>query len=155
MLDEGHVAELDRALQEVKRRGLKLGEIGRGDFPLPTLGELLTRLQRDLCERRGFALMRGFPVEEYELEDVEKLYWGLCTHLGIGIMQNSQAGLIHYVTDGRLRPQQGTRGVGNPAANLLHIDLTDCVSLLCVRQAPGDPPSWLGSSMTVYNEVLR
>ena len=81
---------------------------------------------------------------------------GACaTHLGRGITQNSDAGLIHYVTDGKLRPRQGTRGVGDPGPVELHIDLSDIVALYCVQQAPDDPPSVVSSSMTIYNEIVR
>ena len=59
------------------------------------------------------------------------------------------------MTDGKLRPRQGTRGVGNPGKVNLHVDLADCVGLYCVRQAPDDPHSHVASSMTVYNELLR
>ena len=59
------------------------------------------------------------------------------------------------MTDGKLRPRQGTRGVGRPGKVELHVDLADCVGLCCVRQAPDDPHSHVASSMTVYNELLR
>jgi hypothetical protein len=62
---------------------------------------------------------------------------------------------VHYVIHGRLRPEQGSRGVGRPGPVGLHIDLTDCAALLCARQAPDDPPSRLASAMHVYNELLH
>lgn len=52
-------------------------------------------------------------MEEYN--DLEKLYWSLCTYLGTGVTQNDEAGLIHYITDGQLRPQKETRA-GQTAA---------------------------------------
>lgn len=154
-LSEPQVEELDRALRQVTQRGLQLAEITMAHFPLPACANLIQRIQHDLSWGRGFALLRGFPVEGYPLEAIETLYWGFCSHIGTGISQNSDAGLIHYVTDGYLRPQQGSRGVGSPKATSLHVDLTDCVSLLCVRQAPDDPPSRLASSTTVHNELLK
>jgi hypothetical protein len=54
-----------------------------------------------------------------------------------------------------LRPQQGTRNVGHPGPIGLHVDLSDCVALYCVRQAPDDPHSAVASSMLVYNEILN
>jgi hypothetical protein len=74
-------------------------------------------------------------------------------HLGTGVTQNSDASLIHYVTDGKLKPNQGKRGVGVPLASPLHVDLADVVSLLCIRQAPDEPPSWLGSATRLYERV--
>ena len=53
-----------------------------------------------------------------------------------------------------LRPSQGKRGVGFPKESKLHVDLMDIVTLLCVRQAPDDPPSRVASSTAIYNRVL-
>jgi len=153
-LDTGGRAEIDAALAAVRARGLTLPEVTVADFPLPGLTPTLEAIGREVRDGRGFAVLRGFPVEDRSLEDIELAYWGLCAHLGTGLTQNSDATLIHYVTEGRLRPNQGTRGVGRPDESPLHVDLTDCVSLLCVRQAPDDPPSWLASSTRVFNELL-
>ena len=154
-LSQVHLAELDAALAGVRRNRLQLAEITAQTFPLPTLSRELLRLRQTLIAGTGFALMRGLAVGAYPLEDLETVYWGLCAHVGTGITQNSDAGLIHYVTDGRLRPGQGTRGVGSPLAAGLHVDLTDCVSLLCVRQAPDDPPSRVASAMLLFNQLVE
>ena len=154
-LTNAHKAELDRALQAVKTRGLQLVEITRDNFALPSMHAILSAMLHELRDGRGFVLLRGFPTEDYALADVEKLYWGLCTHLGTGVTQNSEAGLIHHVTDGKSRPKQGTRGVGNPGPVGLHTDLADTVVLCCVRQAPDDPHSAVASAMTIYNEILH
>jgi len=154
-LDDGHVAELGEALLEVKKRDLGLIDITAADFPLPTLSGLLANIGDDICQGRGFAMLRGFPVQRYDPEDLERMYWGLCAHIGTGRSQNGETGFIHYVTTGERRPTQGSRGVGFPRESPLHVDLTDVVSLLCVRQAPDDPPSRLASSITVYNELLK
>lgn len=148
-------AELESALRTAKEHNLQLAEITAENFALPSLREPLQRLLNELRHGRGFALLRGVPTEDYAFADLEKIYWGLCAHLGTGVTQNSEAGLIHYVTDGKMRPQQGTRDVGNPRPIGLHVDLSDCVALFCVRQAPDDPHSAVASAMTIYNEILR
>jgi hypothetical protein len=147
--------DLAKALEQVNERGLSFGEITQKDFPLPTLKETLQSLFNEIRDGRGFAVLSGFPTEGYDFKDLEKLYWGLCTHLGTGVTQNLEAGLIHYVTDGKLAPQQGARILGKPTPSALHVDLSDCAGLFCVRQAPDDPLSLASSSMTVYNEILR
>jgi len=154
-LTDAHRDELAEALKQVNGRGLRFAEIRQKDFPLPTLSDMLGRILRELRDGRGFALLRGMPTDEFDFGDLEKLYWGMCTHLGIGITQNSEAGLIHYITDGKLRPQEGARVLEKPGIVNLHVDLSDCAGLFCVRQAPDDPPSMVASSMTVYNEILR
>ena len=154
-LGDAHRAELERALAAVEARGLAVPEITRATFELPELARLLADVTAELRDGRGFALLRGFPVDGYSEAEIEKLYWGLCCHVGEGVTQNSEGGFIHYVTDGARRPRQGTRGVGLPQETPLHVDLTDIVSLLCVRQAPDDPPSRVASATHLYNEILR
>lgn len=154
-LSAEHRDDLLRALDRVQEGGLELAQIEARHFPLPSLGPLIRAIAAELQHGRGFALLHGFPVDDHDRSDIEKLYWGLCSHLGTGITQNGDASLIHYVTDGALRPNQGSRGVGRPGPSGLHVDLTDCASLLCIRQAADSPPSWIGSSSQLHNEVLR
>ena len=154
-LTQRQQAELEAALHQVQQQGLQLAEITRHRFPLPSLEATLRDILHQLRDGRGVAVLHGIPTAGHELAALEKLYWGLNTHLGNAVTQNSEAGLLHYVTDGKLRPRQGTRGVGNPGKVSLHVDLADCVGLYCVRQAPDDPHSHVASSMTVYNEILR
>ena len=152
-LNREHLKELAVAAGRVTNHSI--AELDLSVFRTPALSELMHDVSDELQHGRGFSLIHGFPVDDYPLAQLEKLYWGLCGHLGTAVTQNGQAGLIHYVTDGKLRPSQGTRGVGEPRETRLHVDLSDCVSLLCVRQAPDDPPSRVGSSMNLYNEILR
>ncbi|MBL4721177.1 MAG: TauD/TfdA family dioxygenase [Alphaproteobacteria bacterium] len=149
------VTALEDALAGVRKQGLSLPEVNRDNFPLPELSTLLSAVSSELRAGRGFALMHGFPVAAHDYDDRALLYWGLCSHIGVGITQNSEAGFIHYVTDGALRPQQGKRGVGFPKESRLHVDLMDIVTLLCARQAKDDPHSWVASSTMIHNEVAR
>lgn len=152
-LDDRARSDIEEALGRVQAAGLELSRIGPAEFAVPSLAPTLAAIGDQLARGRGFAVLRGLPVERYELAELELIYWGLCSHLGTGITQNSDASLIHYVTDGALRPNQGRRGVGNPARASLHVDLTDVASLLCVRQAPDNPRSWLASSTRVHDEL--
>ena len=154
-LEDGHVRELEDALSAVKKSGLALAEISPAGFPLTKLSGMLAEIAADLQSGRGFALLRGFPVADHDLAELELMYYGMCRHIGMGMTQNSDAGLIHYVTAGALKPNQGSRGVGFPKFVRLHVDLMDIVSLLCVRQAPDAPQSHLASSTTIYNEILK
>jgi hypothetical protein len=146
--------DLNRALADVKRRGLAFSEITAEDFPLPTMKDLITGVQREIRDGRGIVTVNGIPTD-HPYEDLERLYWGFCTHLGTGVTQNSETGLIHYITDGELAPQDGARLLGKPRPSKLHVDLSDAVGLFCVKQAPDEPKSIVASSMTVYNEILE
>jgi hypothetical protein len=62
-------------------------------------------------------------------------------------------GLVHHVTLGARAPRMGKRKVGSPGHVGLHVDLTDVVALLCVRQNPDNPLSHAASTLTLYNEI--
>jgi hypothetical protein len=143
--------DLLRALQAVNDQGLRLESISAETFPLPACKSMIQRIREELARGRGFSLVHGFPVEGQSLEDIERLYWGLCAHVGVGVTQNSDSTLIHYVTEGKLRPNQGTRSVGNPGKVSMHVDLADVASLLCIRQPEDSPPSRLTSSLAIHN----
>ncbi|MBT3333227.1 MAG: hypothetical protein HOK21_18965 [Rhodospirillaceae bacterium] len=155
VLDDTHRRELDLALAGVKDRGLTVAQLSAANFPLPTLSKIAAAVGEDVGTGRGFALLRGFPIDGYENSDLELMYYGLCRHIGTGMTQNSDGGLIHYVTDGVLKPNQGNRAVGFPKLVSMHVDLMDIVTLLCVRQAGDEPESYLASSITIYNEILK
>lgn len=149
------VNELQEALAAVRRAQLPLPAVTSNHFPLPGCRQLISALRSELREGRGMALLHGFPVGEFDLEDLELMYWGFCSHLGIGLTQNSDASLIHYVTEGALRPNQGNRAVGQPGVVPLHVDPTDIVTLLCIRQPSDSPQSKLVSSTSIYNRILQ
>ena len=62
-LTAAEIDDLDRALAGVRARGLDFPHIARADFPLPTLSPVLARVADELEDGRGFALLRGLPVE--------------------------------------------------------------------------------------------
>ena len=150
-LTDEQIGDIERALDGVKSK--PFAEITRNDFPLPSMVRLLADLKEEIQKGRGFATLSGVPID-YDYPDIERLYWGIGTHLGPGVTQNLETGLIHYITDGELAPKAGARMLGKPRPSSLHVDLSDVVALLCVKQAPDNPKSLVASSMTVYNEIL-
>src|ERR1700674_5515448 len=61
-LSPAELDEIDAAVAAVRARGFDLADIGREDFPLPTLGPVLDRLRREVLDGRGFVMMRGMRV---------------------------------------------------------------------------------------------
>ena len=58
-------------------------EITPADARHPDLDDDLARLYQDLMFGKGLACVRGFPVEQHSIEDLERIYWAFCTHLGL------------------------------------------------------------------------
>ena len=98
-LTPAHLAELNGATRALKARGIGPLEFTKADFPLPALGAELARILHEIEYGRGFVLLRGLNVADYDLDTLKVLYWGLGTHLGQIISQNSQGDLLGVVTD--------------------------------------------------------
>ena len=148
------LSELHRALARVHARGLTLPEIGRDEFPLPTLGPRLEALRHELLHGRGFALLRGLPMERYALEDAATIYWGLGAWFGRPRSQNAQGHLLGHVRDvGADLADPGVRTYQTTQRQFYHTDSVDLVALLCVRKAKSGGLSSLVSSVTAYNEM--
>ena len=63
------ISNVGAALARAKGRGLRPTEFGKEDFPLPAFVAFARRLQKEMEEGRGFALVRGLPMERYSKDD--------------------------------------------------------------------------------------
>ena len=149
---DAEIAELEAALAGT--RGLAIGAIGAADFALPTLAPVLRRLQGEVVEGRGFGLLRGLPVERYEIEDTARLFWGIGSHIGSAVSQNAEGHLLGHVRDlGYDARDPNVRVYQTTERQYYHADSCDIVALLCLRPAKSGGLSALVSSMTLYNEM--
>ncbi|NHB12602.1 TauD/TfdA family dioxygenase, partial [Burkholderia cepacia] len=83
-----------------------------------------------------------------------RLFWGLGTHLGIGIAQNPAGDLLVHVRDQGLdfsNPE--VRGYQTSARLEYHSDSSDIVALLCVRPAREGGVSTIVSAGAVRAEA--
>jgi hypothetical protein len=51
-------------------------------FPLPTLGDRLEEISKDLHFGRGITILRGMEPEKYSAEDNVLLFAGLASYIG-------------------------------------------------------------------------
>ena len=149
------LAELDAAVRAFKASGAALAGISPWSFPLPSLGTRLAAILEELLEGRGFAMLRGFPVERYTREEQAIAYLGIGAWFGRARSQNASGHLLGHVkdlgldiTDPKVRYYQTNRKLE------YHTDSVDVVGLLCLKTAKSGGESFIASSMTLYNEVL-
>jgi hypothetical protein len=117
---------------------------------------VLRELLAELLEGRGFVLLRGLPVGRWTREEQAIAYMGLGAWLGRPRSQNAKGHLLGHVKDLGL-------DIRNPNVRYYqtnrrldyHTDSVDIVGLLCLKAAKAGGESYLASSMTLYNEVLR
>jgi hypothetical protein len=149
------LAEIDAAVRAFRAGGTPLTDISPATFPLPALGATLGGILAEMLEGRGFAILRGFPVERYAREEQAIAYLGIGSWLGRARSQNAKGHLLGHVkdlgldiNDPRVRYYQTNRKLE------YHTDSVDVVGLLCLKTARSGGESFIASSMTLYNEVL-
>lgn len=149
------LAEIDAALESVKRRGLDLFDIEKKDFSLPGFSQALAGIAQELESGRGMIMLRGLPLS-YTPDDLRIVYWGLGTHLGFAVSQNKTGELLGLVKDVG-GPVVNTTRRGSKTSHMLqfHSDRCDVVGLLCVRKAKSGGESRIVSAVNMHNEILR
>lgn len=158
ILTDAEIAELDAALAGVEARGLEIKDITRDDFPLPTLDAKLAEMKAQLMDGRGLAVLRGVPVERYDIAQAAIVYWGIALRIGQQVPQNHNGHLLGHVYDlvGPDRGKNTTIRAYHTSAELgYHSDSCDVVALLCLHKAKSGGFSKVVSTVGVYNEMLR
>jgi hypothetical protein len=156
-LSSEEVEELDGALRHARARRDDVLDVTRDDFPLPTMSPRLDALAAELIDGRGFALIRGLPVERYSDDEASTIYWGVGMHLGLPWPQNKRGHLLGDVTDQGKRADDPTSR-GNEIGGLpfpFHSDGSDLVGLFCLRTGAEGGTSLVANALAAHNELVR
>ena len=98
-LSPAEADELEAAVAQAAAVSDNWLEIGKDQFPLPTLGPRLKAIEAELIDGRGFVLLRGLPRERWTNDQMSLAYWGVGMHLGKPWPQNAKGHLLGDVTD--------------------------------------------------------
>lgn len=155
-LREPEIGELYDLVRSLRTKTDDLLKLTRADVPLSILGERLAVLRNELLRGRGFAMLRGLPVNAHALEDNAWAYWAIGLHLGDAVPQNGKNHMLGHVTDlGLDYAKPDTRGYQTSDRLPYHTDYSDIVGLLCIRAAKHGGRSSIASSVAIYNELVR
>jgi hypothetical protein len=156
-LSDADQPEIERAMRPLAERQADIARITKADFPLPTLAPKLARICEELLHGRGFALMRGLPVERWSMREAATAYFGIGSHLGNARSQNAKGHVLGHIRDlGRdAKKDFNARVYQTRERQTYHTDSCDVVGLLCLKTARSGGASALVSSMTIYNEMLK
>ncbi len=156
MLTADEIGEIKAAIETSKANGKPLADQTVSDFPLPSLSGKFEGWRRELMEGRGFQVISGVPVLEWERQDSERFFWCFGLHLGRPGAQNPQGDLLGHVTDTGDSADDPFVRLYRTAANIeYHCDAADVVGLLCLQKAKSGGKSRIVSSVSVFNEVLK
>jgi hypothetical protein len=150
------LTELDASLRHALNKSDDVLELERDDFPLPTLQHRVARIEDELINGRGFVRLRGIDRRAYTQAEMELLYWGIGTHLGLPWPQNKHGHVLGDVTDQHKAANDPTvRGneIGG-AALPFHCDGSDLVGLMCLENGIRGGLSAVANSVSIHNELV-
>lgn len=153
-LSEGEVAEIFNAVSVVEAQGVELKDITAEHFPLPSLGKRLVDIRNEVMEGRGFALIRGLPVQDRSRFQNAVAFLGIGAHVGTAMCQNKNGHLLGHVKN-LGGDYSKVRGYMTQSAMDFHCDSADILSLCCLNPAKSGGEHRICSSVTLYNEMLK
>jgi len=144
-----------RAFDEVlaRTRHLAPQAVSRSDFDHPTVCGLVAELRHVVMEGRGLILVSGLDPARYSPEDLERIYWGIGTHLGIPAVQSHAGDRL-----GRVEEDDGnalSRGYRSSSELHMHTDAYEMVGLMCIQKGATGGQSALVSSLAIHNEIVK
>jgi hypothetical protein len=148
-LDESDCLELIRSAEAL--RGRPLDSIQRSQFPLPRVAAKLAGLSGVLERGAGFAMLRGLPAANVPEDVLQIIYWGIGTHLGVGVSQSAAGDRLGHVYDRGSSNDGRYYTRGGPL--VFHMDPVDVVGLLCLRTARSGGASRIVSAGEVHNLI--
>jgi hypothetical protein len=153
-LTNSQIAELEAAATATLDRDV--ASLSRADLPLATLDPVLDQVRKDVVDGRGFALIRGMPVERWSKAVIARAYWAIGCRVGLAVVQNPEGHVLGHVKDIGGDVDNPTQRGYQSAANLpFHTDIgAEVVGLLCLKPAKSGGRSSVVSAATIWNEIL-
>jgi hypothetical protein len=155
MLTPEQVAELEEVGRRFVADDPDLRTVTAARYPLAACADAVRRFGADLDAGRGFVLIRGLRMAEYDDTLAAAIFYVIGLHLGEPIRQNELGDIIDHVVATSQKPyEQG--GLPSRIRDKLpfHSDSSDAVALLCLRPPASGGASSLVSGATVFNELL-
>ncbi len=156
-VSEAEIAELEAAILHARNVSSDFLDLGKADFPLPTLSRRLKAIEAELMDGRGFVLLRGLPRDRWTNDDMCLAYWGIGAHLGKPWPQNHKGHVLGDVTDQGKAPDDPTAR-GNELGQIgldFHCDGSDLVGLLCLQTGASGGQSAVCNSVALHNDMVR
>ncbi|MBT3557587.1 MAG: TauD/TfdA family dioxygenase [Rhodospirillales bacterium] len=152
-LDAALVQDSLAEIRAVAAKGHEVTSLAHEDVPMKAFSEPMAALRDEILHGRGFAILRGFPVDELNQTEIETMYWALGLHLGLPVSQSVMGDRLGHVVDVSGR-DPNARAYRNSKELTPHTDPADILAFLCLKPAMRGGISHFSSSHTVH-EVMR
>ena len=156
VLEPRHIAELEAVAARLTAGRQPLLDIERPACEMSSLSPELQRIQEAVVKGRGFALIRGVPVDKWTIEQAATAFWVIGLHFGWPLSQNGKGHLLGHVCDIKADlSDPESRKYATNAAQPYHTDSCDVVALLCLQTALEGGLSSMSSSTTIHEEMRK
>ena len=135
-----------------RTRSARPQEVTRADFDHPEINALTAWIDKTIRHGRGAVLLSGLTRDTHSDEDMERIYWGIGTHLGDAATQSmlgDRLGHVRHVKDDPV-----ARGYRSNEELTPHTDSYRMVGLMCLQRAESGGLSRIVSSLAIHNEIL-
>ena len=128
------LADLERAIEQIIARGLRVPDFDKDDFPLPVFAATLNRVRENVVNGTGVHVVRGLPVDRWTREQCAIAWWGIGAHIGEAVAQNAFGHVLGHVKDiGVDVDDVNNRGHRSRAALTYHNDIGgEIIGLFCL-----------------------
>lgn len=156
VLAKDEIADLQRAITEVRKSHAKMYAVTAENFPLSVLSRRFKAISHALENGCGVANIRGIPTDTFSTEDLRWVLWGIGAHLGTAVSQNKAGEFFAEVKDyGEQLGGPASRGYRTSSSLRFHTDRCDVVALLCARQCREGGESRIVSTPAIHNAMLE
>ena len=127
---------------------------GPAQFALERLSPRLKAAYDEVRSGRGFVVLRGLPVDDLSKDEFVAAVWGVGTHFGTALSQNTSGDLIGHVVDATA--EDATPRMYRSNLELRpHNDITAMISLACWHKSETGGASVIVSAVTVHDALCR
>lgn len=147
-LTSADAEELELAVRRVVALRLDPAQLTPSQFPLQSLSKALAEIDRSA----GYCVIRGIPVERFNLRETCILLCGLGGQFGRPMPQAANGEVIHHV---RAVSAVSTRGYQTSRELPFHSDSCDTVGLLMIKSARSGGLSSLASAQAVHDAIAK
>ena len=159
-IDGETLAELMALGRELAANPLPIEALRPQDFDLPLCRSLMQRVEEEVENGLGFAIVDRLPIAELG-DQTRKVYWLLASMIQRPVAQKWDGTMIYDVTDTGVPPGNGVRPDKTNAEQNFHTDNSynlcppSIVSLLCIRPAMEGGVSHIVSFAQAHNRLLE
>jgi alpha-ketoglutarate-dependent taurine dioxygenase len=142
--------QVARALPELK----SAQAAAAAQFSMNSLSPRLAAAYEEVRCGRGFVVLRGLPVDAFDVNQFAAAVWGLGTHFGEALSQNTNGDRVGHVVDATA--EDATPRMYRSNLELRpHNDITAMISLACWHKSQTGGASVIVSAVTVHDELCR